>query len=79
VGILSLNIYMENPLLTITDLASLRSLIETASERGAFKAGELANVGAVYDKLTAFLLFVQEQAAAEAQQQQAQTQGETNA
>jgi hypothetical protein len=78
VGILSLNIYMENPLLTITDLASLRALVELASERGAFKAGELANVGAVYDKLTAFLLFVEEQAKAEAQQQ-AQTQGETNA
>ena len=69
---------MENQL-TITDLASLRSLIELASERGAFKAGELASVGTVYNKLHSFLLSVQEQIDAQEAQQQAQTQGETNA
>ena len=43
------------PDLNITDLAAVRNIIEIASQRGAFKAGELEVVGKAYNKLTAFL------------------------
>ena len=46
---------MENIQLTLADLASLKNLIEAATERGAYKAAELSVVGGIYDKLTAFL------------------------
>ena len=52
---MSLNIYMENTQLTLADLASIHSIIEAATTRGAFRASELTPVGAIYDKLTAFL------------------------
>ena len=74
----TLNITMENRNLTIADMASLKSLIEAASTRGAFKAAELSTVGMIYDKLAWFI----DQSTAQLQAQQAQapdTQGETNA
>jgi hypothetical protein len=74
----TLNITMENRNLTIADMASLKSLIEAASTRGAFKASELSTVGMIYDKLAWFI----EQSTAQLQAQQAQvpdTQGEANA
>lgn len=43
------------PDLNITDLAALRSIVEVASQRGAFKAAELESVGKVYNKLNTFL------------------------
>jgi len=46
---------MENPQLAINDLASIRSIIEAAIQRGAFKPNELTFVGVAYDKLAAFL------------------------
>jgi hypothetical protein len=46
---------MENTQLTLADLASIHSIIEAATTRGAFRASELTPVGAIYDKLTAFL------------------------
>ena len=46
---------MENTQLTLADLASIHSIIEAATTRGAFRANELTPVGAIYDKLTAFL------------------------
>jgi hypothetical protein len=54
------NIYMENTTqdqtqITITDLDLLRNIVDLASSRGAFRAAELTQVGAVYDKLTTFL------------------------
>ena len=64
---------MENPQLTIADLASLQGLIDAACSRGAFKANEMKNVGEVYEKLSAFLNAVKAQAEAEIAQQ---TQGE---
>lgn len=54
----------QNSQITVTDLDSIRSIIDIAAQRGAFKAGELAQVGAVYDKLTAFLDAVVAQAKA---------------
>lgn len=75
---------MENSQLTIADLAALHSMLDTAASRGAFKAGEMTQVGLVYDKLSAFLKSLQDNAQAEQQaEQQAepapQPQGETNA
>jgi hypothetical protein len=41
--------------LNINDLAAIRSIIEVASSRGAFKAAEMEAVGKVFNKLSAFL------------------------
>ena len=60
---------MDNPQLTIADLASIQSLIDTACSRGAFKAAEMKQIGEVYEKLTGFLQAVKEQAESEAAQQ----------
>ena len=43
------------PDLNINDLAAIRSIIDVASQRGAFKAGEMEAVGKVYNKLSTFL------------------------
>lgn len=43
------------PELTITDLQNIRTILDAASRRGAFGAGEMAGVGSVYNKLDAFL------------------------
>lgn len=49
--------------ITIQDLNLLASIVDLASKRGAFQGSELSQVGAVYDKLSAFLNFVAEQQA----------------
>lgn len=41
--------------LNISDLAALKSIVEVASQRGAFKATELEAVGKTFNKLNAFL------------------------
>jgi hypothetical protein len=41
--------------LNISDLAALRSIIDVATQRGAFKAPELEAVGKAYNKLNSFL------------------------
>ena len=66
--------------LNIQDLALARAIIELATERSAFKANELASVGALYNKLDAFLKDVEEQAKAakEAQESAAAATAETN-
>jgi hypothetical protein len=46
--------------LTIQDLAVIRSIIDTASTRGAFKANELEVVGKTFNKLDGFLNSVQQ-------------------
>ena len=43
------------PDLNISDLVALKSIIDVASQRGAFKAAELEAVGKTYNKLNAFL------------------------
>jgi hypothetical protein len=43
------------PDLNINDLAALRSILDVASQRGAFKAAELEAVGKIYNKLNTFL------------------------
>lgn len=41
--------------LNINDLVAVKSIIDVASQRGAFKAGELESVGKIYNKLSSFL------------------------
>ena len=41
--------------LTIQDLATVKSIIDVASSRGAFKPGEMVAVGTIYSKLEKFL------------------------
>lgn len=43
------------PDLNLNDLAALKSIIDIASQRGAFKAAELESVGKIYNKLNTFL------------------------
>lgn len=50
--------------LNIQDLATMKGIIDVASERGVFKPNEMAAVGIVYNKLEAFLTEVQKQAEA---------------
>lgn len=44
--------------LTIADLQSLASVIDIAVRRGAFGAGEVTEVGAIFDKLSKFLAVI---------------------
>lgn len=41
--------------LNISDLVAIRSILEVASQRGAFKAAELEAVGKTFNKLNNFL------------------------
>ena len=50
--------------MTVTDLAMMARIIDTATQRGAFRAGELKQVGELYERLTAFLNEVQKAAKA---------------
>ena len=71
---------MENTQLTLADLASIHSIIEAATTRGAFRANELTPVGAIYDKLTAFLQAANANAVtADSGPDAPQAQGEQNA
>jgi hypothetical protein len=55
----------QGPDLTVQDLQNLKSIIDVASQRGAFKPNEMVTVGQTYAKLEAFL-----DAVAKAQPQQ---------
>lgn len=66
---------MENITLTINDLATLRNVVDLASTRGAFRANELADVGAVYNKLSQF---VEASVAADKAQQEAQAHNDSD-
>ena len=65
--IYKVNIYMNTnteskETITITDLDTLKNIVDLASTRGAFRGAELSQVGAIYDKLSAFLAAIIEQA-----------------
>ena len=47
--------------LSINDLATFKQIIEVSTERGAFKANELTQVGKLYEKLDIFLTNVVKQ------------------
>ena len=59
----------QSPDLTIQDLTAMKSVIDVASQRGAFKPNEMTTVGTLYTKLEAFLNAVAEQQAAAAEAQ----------
>lgn len=44
--------------LTIADLQALASVIDIAVRRGTFGAGEVTEVGAIFDKLSSFLAVI---------------------
>jgi hypothetical protein len=45
----------QGPDLNVSDLVALKSIIEVATQRGAFKANELEAVGKTFNKLNVFL------------------------
>lgn len=47
--------------LNISDLVALKSIIDVATQRGAFKAAEMEAVGRTYNKLNTFLETVTKQ------------------
>jgi hypothetical protein len=49
--------------LTITDLQLLSRVVDLASRRGAFQGPELTHVGGVFDKLSGFLAYVEQEQA----------------
>jgi len=51
--------------ITISDLDTIKNIIDLACTRGAFRGAEISQVGAVYDKLTVFLEAVIAQAKAQ--------------
>ena len=51
----------------LNELAVLAQIVDLATQRGAFRANELTQVGQVYDKLNAFLSFIKEQQEAQAE------------
>ena len=59
--------------ITIADLDTLKNIVDLASTRGAFRGAELTQVGAIYDKLTAFLDAIIAQAKAQEEANQAAT------
>lgn len=64
----------------INDLVFTLKVYEACAQRGAFRADEMANVGAVYDRLRDFLVAngaIQPQGAVPAENSE-ETQGETN-
>lgn len=70
-----------NTTLTIADMASLRTLLDTAVSRGAYRGNELRAVGELYERLDRF---VEQTQASLLQQAQAQSdaltpQGDQNA
>jgi len=51
----------------LSDLGTLLQIVDLATQRGAFRGAELSQVGAVFDKLNAFLTYVQQQQALNAE------------
>jgi len=44
--------------LTVADIVNVKQIIEVATNRGAFRADELTQIGMVYDRLTSWLVTV---------------------
>ena len=51
----------EAPDLNIQDLVGLKSIIDIATQRGAFKAAEMEAVGKIYNRLSNFIDSVSKQ------------------
>jgi hypothetical protein len=67
---------MDDKQITIADLDTIKNIIDLACTRGAFRGAEVSQVGAVYDKLSAFLQAVIAQAKEQQEAQADQPQGE---
>ena len=63
--------------LTINDLNAIRTIIDVASTRGAFRGNELEAVGKTFNKLNAFLESVAPKKEGEDAQESAQTAPQT--
>ena len=59
---------VENVTLGVADLQNAAQFIDVAVQRGSFKAGEAAQVGAVYNKIIAFVNQVTEQQKAQTEE-----------
>lgn len=59
----------EAPNLSVNDLGAVASVIDLAVQRGAFKAAEAKQVGEIYERVSNFVKFIQEQQAAAAEAQ----------
>jgi uncharacterized lipoprotein YajG len=51
--------------ITVADLNLLKNIVDLASTRGAFRASEMQEIGAVFNRLNAFLEDVVSQAQAD--------------
>jgi len=67
---------MDDKQITIADLDTIKNIIDLACTRGAFRGAEVSQVGAVYDKLSAFLQAVIAQAKEQQEADAGQPQGE---
>lgn len=65
---------MNTPTITLADVASMISIIEASSTRGAFRANELTTVGELYNRLQAFL----DHARAQVEKSQGEANAETH-
>ena len=63
--------------LTISDLQMLSRIVDLASRRGAFQAGELSQVGDSFNKLSGFLAYVESVQTKDAPASEAETTAET--
>jgi len=59
---------VESVTLGVADLQNSAQIIDVAVQRGAFKAGEAAQVGAIYNKIMAFVNQVTEQQKAQTEE-----------
>ncbi len=57
------SVEQQGPDLTVQDLQALKSIIDVASQRGAFRPNEMMTVGQTYSKLEQFLNAVAQQPA----------------
>lgn len=62
--------------ISLQDLQVLLQIVDLASSRGAFRGTELTQVGAIFDKLNAFLSFIAEQQKARAEAEATEKAGE---
>jgi len=65
--------------ISLQDLQVLAQIVDLASQRGAFRGAELTQVGSIFDKLNAFLGFVAEQQAANAEAEEGEGEPEAPA
>lgn len=45
----------ETPQLTVQDLQNVLVIVDTACQRGAFKAPEMKGIGELYDKISSYI------------------------